>query len=465
MDRHFNNIAGERNRTLNATETAVDTLASRLNLEGCRGTLVLLLILAFLTSSFFFGRFQDFYTPDSLSYTVPAANLSSGHGFTDIQGNPETLRTPGFPILVSLFFFAGLDLKYLIVFQHLLRLLIIVSSAAFAFRIMGNQRVALLTGTVLCLDLPFLESANVFMTEVFFTAILAVVLWLLWIIPKNPKSYASTIVAGLISGASSLVRPVSLFFFIPASAYLLFTVGKFRMRQTFTFLLAFLLLPLTWAARNYHETGYFTFSSISGSTMLLYRAAGTLAVGDPGEFSVNLQRRQAQLVAQACEQIKTASGKDCSQISIPERAIYYTRLGRTIVLTHPIDYAKVVLRGEAELILGGGLNRLTEITGIKPRAGKLVILIYTLPLLCFSLVGLFVLWKENRQLFILIVFVAGYFILISGGAEAYSRFRVPVMPLYAFSAALGLDSMLRYVSEGMHARVSTTGETQVSQTT
>jgi hypothetical protein len=443
---------------------ASHAVTNRPNFVDISGTLLLLMILATATGSLFFQKFQDFYMPDSLSYTIPAANLSNGHDFTDIKGNPETLRTPGYPILMSLFLFAHLDLKYLIAFQHVLRLLIIVASAAFAFHITGSRRVAFFTGIVLCLDLPFLEAANVFMTEVFFSAILAVVLWLLWRIPQNPDGYIRNIVAGLISGGSALVRPVSLFFFVPASVYFLLTVRKSKTRNILSFLLSFLVLPFAWAARNYYETGYFTVSSISGSTILLYRAAGTLAISDPGDFGANLERRQVQLVAQACENVKLATGRDCSQVSIPERATYYTALGRKIVLAHPATYAKVVLRGEAEMIFGGGLNRLIEITGINPGAGRALILTYTLPLLCFSIVGLFVLWGKNRQLFMLVIFVAGYFVLISGGAEAYSRFRVPVMPVYALCAALGLDSMLRHVFQGVHAGVKSSG-TQFSQTT
>ena len=51
-------------------------------------------------------------------------------------------------------------------------------------------------------------------------------------------------------------------------------------------------------------------------------------------------------------------------------------------------------------------------------------------------------------LFTLVFFVAVYFVLVSGGAETYSRFRVPIMPVYALSAAIGLDAGLKWMAEG-----------------
>jgi hypothetical protein len=182
--------------------------------------------------------------------------------------------------------------------------------------------------------------------------------------------------------------------------------------------------------------------------MLLYRAAGVLAIDDPGEFSANLEERQKQLQAQACSDIRDLYGRECSLVTIPQKSEYYSRLGRKIVLAHPFTYAKVVFRGDAEMILGGGLSRLRGMTGSGARAGMIIVLIYTVPFFCSAIIGLLVLWRKNRQLFTLVFFVAVYFVLVSGGAETYSRFRVPIMPVYALSAAIGLDAGLKWMAEG-----------------
>ncbi len=406
-------------------------------------------VLAMLTSCLFFWRFHNFYAPDSSTYVTPAANILAGHGFINSAGYPETNRTPGYPLLILPFLWVHIDLKYLIIFQHLLRVLIVLATTAFAFRFTGSRRAGLLTGILLCLDLPLLESANTLLTEIFFAGTLAVILWLLWTESgRSEKPGICCFAAGILSGASALIRPANILFFLPAAAYLLLARRCFRFRSALSFVLAFVCLPLTWAIRNYYETGYFTVSSISGASMLLYRAAGVLAINDPGDFSASLEKRQTQLQIQACEDIRSLYGRDCSQVTIPEKSEYYSRLGRTIILEHPVAYAKVVLHGDAEMILGGGLARLREMTGISPRAGMILLLIYTFPIFCFAIVGLLAFWNKNRQLFTLIFLVSLYFGAICGGAETYSRFRVPVMPLYAFSAAVGLDSSLKRLIEG-----------------
>lgn len=408
------------------------------------GNLALIAVLAALTSFLFFLHFRDFYTSDSLSYVVPAANILAGHGFVNSEGYPETTRTPGYPLLIVPFLWARADLKYLIIFQHLLRGLIVLATSAFAFRLTRSRRVALLTGVLLCLDLPLLYETNFIMAEIEFTATLTVALWLLW---KESQELGTPRIrcfaAGLLAGASALIRPVSILLLLPAGTYLLFARRGFKVRAAFSFCLAFVCLPLTWATRNYYETGYFTVSSISGASMLLYRAAGVLAVNDSGEFYANLEKRQTELQTQACADIRSLFGTDCSQVTIPQKLEYYSRLGRRIILARPLAYAKLVLRGDAVMLLGGSLTRLREMTGTGPHVGMILLLSYTFPVLCFAIMGLVTLWKTNRQLFLLVFLVSLYFLAISGGAESDSRFRVPIIPIYALAAATGLDSILR----------------------
>jgi len=198
-----------------------------------------------------------------------------------------------------------------------------------------------------------------------------------------------------------------------------------------------------WAARNYYETGYFTVSSISGFEMLSMRAAGVLAIDDPGDFYANLNKRGAQLQTLACEDLKRIQGKECSELSPPQLSEYYFRLGRRIVLEHPIAYAKLALRGTAVMMLGGGADRLWKITGIPPSTAGRILWIYILPGLSLAIVGVFRLWSQNRQFFYLTCLVIIYFVVLSSGAEAYSRYRVPIMPIYTVSIAVGLDFVLK----------------------
>src|SRR5215510_12472536 len=65
----------------------------------------------------YFTHFRSYYAPDSPTYIASAAHLIAGHGFTDGKGHPETLVTPGYPLLIASFLAVGTDLKYLVALQ------------------------------------------------------------------------------------------------------------------------------------------------------------------------------------------------------------------------------------------------------------------------------------------------------------------------------------------------------------
>jgi hypothetical protein len=241
----------------------------------------------------------------------------------------------------------------------------------------------------------------------------------------------------------TLIRPITVFFFVPMTAYLLLVRRGVRLRAAVGYLLASSLVPLLWAARNYSETGHFTVSSISGIVMISFRAAGVLAIDDPGDFYDNLSKRDAQLQTQACDELKLTQGKWCADLTPPQRSEYYFRFARRIVQEHPIAYAKLALRGTAAMMLGGGADRLWKMTGIPPATAGRLLWLYVLPGLSLALVGVFWVWSQNRRWFYLTCLVILYFVVLSSGAEAYSRYRVPIMPIYAVSIAVGLDFVIK----------------------
>ncbi|HEV8493181.1 MAG TPA: hypothetical protein VGR76_12965 [Candidatus Angelobacter sp.] len=414
--------------------------------ESIAGILALIAILASLTSVLYYAHFSDFYNPDSPGYIAPAANLLAGKGFADAQGNPDTLRTPGYPLVILPFLWAHLALKYLMLFQHLLRVLIIVATAAFAFHLSGSRRQAVLVGIVLSLDLPFLRSANNIMTEVVFTLALGIALLLLWTgSMKLSGRMVRCVAAGLLCGATVLIRPVSIFLFVPVAIYL--AVVRRQWRAAAAFCVAFLCLPLAWAVRNDLKAGYLGVSSISGYSVMQSRAAGVLAINDPGEFYANLDKRQAELAAQACHDLERIHGvNDCEQLSIPVRSAYYSKVGVGILRRHPFAYLKLAIRGSGMMMLTGSPASLSGITGLNFNVAAKLLLLYTVPCLAFAVFGLKQCWNMNRAFFWLAALVIGYFVVVSSGAETFARFRVPVLPLYSILIALGLDSAWQRIS-------------------
>lgn len=418
------------------------------SLRDIRRTLILIGLLAAVTSLAYFLRFHDFSTPDSFSYLDPARNLASGNGFKDAQGYPETFRTPGYPLLIVPFFRFGLDLKYLIVLQHLFRIAIVLSATLLAFKLTNSRRHALIAGILICLDLPTLEAANTIMSETLFTAVLLTAFWLLWKSSENSqRNWKTSALAGLATGASVLVRPVAMLFVGPAVLYLFLIRKTFRWSAAWSFVIAFSCLPLFWATRNYQQTNRFTVSSVSGVDILLWRAAAVLARHDPGGLDANFEKRQRQLQAQACDEIKRLSGKNCSSLSATERSDYYLHFGSKILLQHKSDYMFIAFQGAGRTLLGSDATRFSQMFQVSYKTAAGILLIYTIPCLCLVVIGFPRVYRANRAFFFLALLFILYFVAISAGPEGYSRFRVPIMPVYAVLAASGLDAIVRRFSK------------------
>src|SRR5436305_2256006 len=83
---------------------------------------------------------NDYFFPDSFTYLTPARNLLQGLGFTNSNGLIETLRTPGYPLLLAAF---GLHIVPVIVFQHLLNVALAVAIYVFVMRRLGSRFIAI----------------------------------------------------------------------------------------------------------------------------------------------------------------------------------------------------------------------------------------------------------------------------------------------------------------------------------
>jgi len=214
-----------------------------------------------------------------------------------------------------------------------------------------------------------------------------------------------------------------------------------RRRVAAAIVVASLAVSTAWVARNYLQTGVATFSSIGAINMLLYRAAGTLAIRDPGGIDANIQKRQAELEAAACRAVEARFGRDCGAVPIAERATLYTSLALPILLADPVATAMQAGRAFIMIMFGGGANILARVTGIPESSARIMAFGYTLPLAVLALYGVFYWWRVDRLAAIMMLLTVLYFVVMSLGTEAYSRFRVPILPLYTMLAGGGAAAL------------------------
>lgn len=396
---------------------------------------VVVFLLALALHVAYFALDGNSIANDTRKYVLPAESLLAGHGYAR-DGQPETERTPGYPLVLAALRGMGLDLRQIALLQHIASAAAAAALVLIARWMTGNTFIGIVSGVVTAIDLPTIYHANMILTETL-CAILGLALFaLIWRIARGSGQAAA---AGLLLGAITLVRPVAMLFFIPLALYLAWMRRDAARRIVPLFVICALLLPAAWFIRNDLVSGVPTLSTNEAVLMLYFHAAGTLAIGDAGDFTENLERRQKELRVLADARVRSEMGiRDVNAIPYVQRAASDFRLGREIVLAHPFAFTRLFVRGVAINFLGGSAEALTRITTLTRSAANKLLLAYTGVAFVLAIIGQLWLLRTNRPLGVLILITVGYFIAFTAGALAYSRFRVPVVPMYAMAIAAGV---------------------------
>ncbi len=252
-------------------------------------------------------------------------------------------------------------------------------------------------------------------------------------------------IAGLLFGLATLTRPIAVLLplVLTPTPWLLAEWSKARrLAVLLALLLPFGLLSGGWIARNWAVAAAPVLSTIEGTNLLYYRAAGALAE----ERGVAIDETRRELELEMKQRVPAgATAAERSQIE-SARAL-------EILRSHRRGAARSALKGAARLLGGTGMTALSGLRGdAEPervettaetawQAGfaSLLGMLYV-----GAGMGAVAALRSGRRaaLALLAVFVL-YFLLISAGPEANTRFRVPMAPFLATLAGLGWSSKLR----------------------
>jgi 4-amino-4-deoxy-L-arabinose transferase-like glycosyltransferase len=411
--------------------------------------------LALLTHAIYFALDHEHYGVDTPTYLIPADNLLHGHGFVNALHQPELRRTPGYPLLLAIFRIAPLKIEYLIPVQHLLCVLLAVAVTAIALRITGSRLAVYVTAVVLSFDLATFRVANLLLTEVLFTVLISLICWTLYRATTKPTANVlAYIAAGLLGSYAVLVRPVGILYFVPLSFCLFLVLKRRALRPVLVFVVSFLLLPVLWTTRNFVEGGYLGISAIGAEDILYYRAAGALAIQQPGSYPANILKVSGALIQQTCPDLEREYQRNCSQITDAQQAAYASRKGLSMIRRYPLSYLHSAVVSLAYLVFGGGAEALSRISNFSPRVAACIVLLFTIPEACFALIGCWYWYRRDRALCWFLVLTIAYFLVISAGGEAYSRFKVPIMPMYALLIGGGVLRIVQWIQEARTSRLS-----------
>jgi 4-amino-4-deoxy-L-arabinose transferase-like glycosyltransferase len=409
--------------------------------RSIRLDLMIVLAVAVVCQFGYFAFSDDYFYPDSATYIAPARNLIHGYGFSTDPDTPETFRTPGYPLFLVPFELFTQRPEPVVAAQHLLSCLLCLLLYLFARRETGSRGTALVASLLLAIDPLTIHYANKVLSENVFTlALFGAMVLTLRIARAAAPRLIEVVAAGLLIGAMVLIRPVAIAYDAAVALFFLMIWRGRRIRIIAIFAIASLLLPLGWAWRNYRATEVFTVASIAGQNMLLHRAAGVLAIGEPGDFSENLERHQIELESRAVRELREQYGGDPTELDHAVRAAWYSHDARPIILAHPVAYFWLTLRGVMVNLFDSDADSIVLVSRVPSSVVYLSGEALAFGEFVFACLGIAALWRRNRELSLLTALTVAYFVLLPAGGESEVRFRTPVMPAILVAAAAGAVS-------------------------
>ena len=383
------------------------------------------------------GNGSSWTKGDSADYLTLSRDLDALVSKSNAHFSLSLLRTPVYPLyLAAARTITGSSFIGPLILQVLVGVGVVYVTYRLGLNLYG-RRVALLAAVILAIDPLSIVYSSVVLTEVLFTFFLVCSVLLLW--RPNANRWMRGLASGLLLGVATLTRPVSLYLSIlMAIGYLI--LERKRLRQAvavvLSFLIGFGLITGGWIVRNDVMGGVATISTVEAYNVLYYRAEGALAEGQ------NLPLSKARSDVSNQLRAKLPPHPTPAQVDRAEES-----LGRTIILNNPVGYAKEVLKGGGRLVLGPGGDAFVEATAghakdeVDAYGDLYLAVLYTL-----VVVGLWSAWRGHRlRNCLLPLIVIFYLAIVSSGLEAYSRFRVPIMPFLALLAGAGATAIVGHV--------------------
>lgn len=423
--------------------------------------LIIILLLAFLVRGLFLflvfresgpSGFAPRINEDASEYVSLAKNLSQYGIFSREDApplTPERLRTPGFPLFLSFFYFISPRLTFLTAAQNVFFLLAIILLYKIVLAITASKKTALLASGFLALEPATLYWNSQLTTESLFTLAILVSFFCFILFLKQLK-LKFIFYSGFFLGFALLTRPITQYLyliFLGGTAVIGFLEKINRKKIIFgiiIFLFGYALVVSPWMIRN-----KILFGTTSVSTMNVGFGKYVRAIHEELGIYVDYTR---------------FGGQERSEVE--RLAIVRADAIRTIV-RHPIIFAKIHLSGALPFFLGDGYvtalgaisksfrnsHVVTNWTG-NPRElivflrghqglegiifwiGKLVWFVVTIA----AVIGIWISTRargRERRVAALIFIIIYYFVLASG-VGSYSRFRFPVNPFIFYFAAAGI---------------------------
>jgi 4-amino-4-deoxy-L-arabinose transferase-like glycosyltransferase len=412
-----------------------------------------------------------FYSQDTPTYIEPACQLIAHLRFTNNSGQPELVRTPGYPLLMI----PGLLLHKVelvtISLQGLIGCLTVYIVYCTGMLLFNSKRMAVLAGFLYALEPVSLLYVGVLLTETLFTCIVMICVYYLAKYAKYHR-LSDLITCGIAVAASAYVRPIT--YFLPGIITLFLVahgLTDLRKHRLSSLAHAAIFLAIAagalgiWQVRNRIETGYSGFSGISAINMYFYSSAAVIAAHQHVPW-VTVQHE----LGFNDESLYLRLHPEQKTWTPAKRFEYMSRQGRRVLMSDPITFGWTHFQGIVRTILQPGAmglltlfhmcpqavrgptelvadNGIVKAIGVMLRTEPLVFWSYAalvaieLQYIVFAAAGLISSRLTRDPTGQALVLVATYLLALSGGPYGTDRFREPIMPILCIFAAQGVRQL------------------------
>ena len=430
----------------------------------------LMLRIAFAGALMFWSpSLSGFHALDTPSYLLPAKELSESFSFS-IDGIPNIYRTPGYSLLLVPGIMAGKVEIWALFLNLVFAAGTVMVISRLAFRMTGSTRAAFAAGMLYAIDPLGIFHAAQLTSETAFTFLASAgILLLAEYAQASGERLRGLLWAALLSASATLVRPIGLY--LPWVLAGCLAWGLIRAKAAsrpgwpgWIKLAVFLGIaaapPLAWQARNALAAGYPGLCAIVDVNNYYFQASAVLA------------RVEGKTLLQA--RMDDGYEKELWLLEHPrerqeDQGAHFRALGaegKAVLRKHPLAYLRIHLAGIFKVLTNPGAsgylvvyNRNSEVealAGVYPDGGALQavtdfkrfrpVFFWSNALLGMLLVAYYIaaargLWlarKKWSMTHTLLLAAACYFAAVSGGANAVSRFRHPIMPILCIFAGAGL---------------------------
>jgi len=394
-------------------------------------------------------RFDEF-ADDRDAYLAIANNLLHGVGFsTSGIDQPTAFRPPLYPLLLA--FFTGIFGIIGIAILHLIAGSVTIWATVKLGERLGLKRGAMLAGLLVAIDPILLRYTTLPMTEVLFTALTTLMLWL-WNRADQRPSWNAYLLTGFTFGVTTLCRPSLLpMLLVLWVLYLMNDLTSFHraervIKSTLCIALvgvAALITMLPWGVRNQAILGHFKLTTTHGGYTLLlgnnpvfYDAVVRQPLGTTwGDYAAEDVRSQTSWINKLNRQLD-----EHGLVSEFDRDRAQYNLAIKNIEAEPLTFIKACLLREI---------RFWSPVPIGPQARSMHTVIYWgtavfyLSIYLFALTGVIIILRQpasQRKKWLPALAMVITFSVVHSLYWSNARMRSPLIPVIAVLTACGLEN-------------------------